>query len=181
MAHPIEDIIVHCKAGDRLAQRRLYDQFSNFAMGICYRYATDISEAKDMVQNTFVRIFQHIHDYDSTKGTFTTWLHRIAVHEAIAVKRKKQRWNLSESALAITELPYNSDVLDQITIEELRSIIDKLPESHRIILMLYYFDGFNHTEIAQLLSIEISSSRAKLSRAKSELTYHWNLIQQIGI
>ncbi len=181
MTHPIEQLITQCLAADRAAQRQLYEQFRDFVMRICHRYATDLAEAKDMVQNTFVRVFQHLEIYDPAKGTFTTWLHRIAVRESIAVKRKKQQWNLTESALVVAESTWSPDIIERLTVEELRAVVEKLPDSHRTILMLYYFDGFSHEEVAALLQIELSSSRAKLSRAKSALNYQWNLIQQSGL
>lgn len=181
MEHPIEALINRCRQNDRTAQRQLYEQFSAFVMRTCYRYATDLEEAKDMLQNTFVRVFHYLPDYDPAKGTFTNWIHRIAVHEAIAVKRKKQRWNLSDAVFAEADASCPPEVIQRLTVEELRAVIDKMPEIHRTILMLHYFDGLAHDEIATLMGIEISSSRARLSRAKTELIHRWNLNQQIGL
>lgn len=181
MEHPIEQVIARCRQNDRKAQRELYDRFDRFVMRICYRYANEMEEAKDMLQNTFVRVFHHLHDYDASKGTFVNWIHRIAVNEAIALKRKKYQWQLSEQALEQAEQACPSDIIQRLTVDELRALILTLPDIHRTVLMLHYFDGLTHEEMAELLGIALSSSRARLSRAKNELISRWNHHQQIGL
>lgn len=177
----IEELLLGCRQQDRTAQRALYDQFCDFVFRACYKYAVDVPEAQDMVQNTFVRVFTHIHEYDPAKGTFVNWLHRIAVREAIAVKRKNARLQFDESALAQLNPVVAGDIFEKMTLDEIKVSILKLPENHRTILMLHYFDGFAHDEIAELLQIEVSSSRARLSRARSELLHEWQHLKFAGL
>jgi RNA polymerase sigma-70 factor, ECF subfamily len=181
MTFPLDAVIQGCLSNHRLAQQQLYNQYANLVMQVCYRYATDIQEAQDMVQNTFIRVFDHLKQFDAGKGAFSTWIHTIAVREAIALKRKHPRWNLTESTFAQLESHYQSDIFDKMTVEELRQTVAKLPEIHRVVLMLHYFDGYSHEEIADLMGIEIASSRSRLSRARTELQHHWNLIHSPGL
>jgi RNA polymerase sigma-70 factor, ECF subfamily len=181
MAYSPEELLERCLANNRQAQQQLYNQFADMVMHVCYRYAAHVQEAEDMVQNTFIRVFQNLCHYDPAKGAFSTWIYTIAIREAISVKRKQPRWNLSESTFSQIESNYQTDIFDKLTVEELRQTIAKLPESHRVVLMLHYFEGYSHEEIADLLNIEISSSRSRLSRARTELNYHWNLIHSSGL
>ncbi len=178
MSHPVEELIRLCQKNDRKAQYALYGRFCDYAMKICYRFATNIEEAKDMVQNTFVRVFTHIHDYNPQKGTFVAWLHQIALREALAVRRKKTNWQSVELAvLEYTDRQTNEDIIDKMTVDDMESLIRKLPESQRIILLLYYFDDCTHEEIADILNIGVSSSRSRLTRARAELLRQWTQLQ----
>lgn len=175
MSHPVEDLIKLCQKNDRKAQYALYGRFCDYAMNICYRFAANIEEAQDMVQNTFVRVFTHIQDYDSQKGSFVAWLHQIALREAMAVRRKKMHWQSVElAAVEYADSQTKEDIIDKMTLDEMESLVRKLPESHRIILLLYYFDDCTHEEIADILGIGVSSSRSRLTRARAELLHQWN-------
>jgi RNA polymerase sigma factor (sigma-70 family) len=175
MNQTIEHIIQKCLLQDRAAQRLLYQQYCEVVMQACYRYASDINEAKDMVQNTFIRVFQHLEVYNPTLSSFATWISRIAVREAIALKRKKKKLDFNDDIFEKVEQSIVPEIIDKLEIEEVRVLIEKLPENHRIILNLYYFEEFSHQEIASMLGIEISSSRSKLTRAKAELNVQWKL------
>jgi len=181
MQPPLAPIIDRCLQHDRAAQKLLFQQYKDTVMSACYRYATDINEAKDMAQNTFIRVFHHLVDYDADKGSFVTWISRIAVREAIAIKRKNKRLIFPDSQMPLTDEVLPPQIIDQLSIAELKNLIEKMPESHKIILNLYYFDEFSHQEIAELLGIETSSSRSKLTRAKAELQTQWKLASQTGL
>lgn len=169
------ELISRCLRLEPAAQKQLYLAHKDAVMYVCYRYASDMDEAKDMVQNTFIRVFNHLGDYDPDKGRFSTWIGRIAIREAIAVKRKNKKLVFTESLETVLEQPFEAESELETNIENLRKTIENLPENHRIILMLYYFDELSHQEIADLLQIEVSSSRSKLTRAKAELAQRWKL------
>lgn len=141
-------------------------------MSIIYRYTRQIDISKDLLQETFIKIFKKLSDFNEEKGSFHNWTARIAINETLQYKRNK---NIFSEIVDLTENMKTVDdsVLNSLTVEELRSIIYRLPEVHQVILNLFYFDEYSHNEIAELLQIEPSSSRSRLTRARKILAFHW--------
>lgn len=169
----IETIIQKCFKNDRQAQKLLYHRYKDRLISIAYRYDNDINTAKDILQNTFIKIFKNLDSFNSEKGSFEQWITRILINEALMHKRKNKNF-ISNDSLDVFEKYINIDHLDQITIEELRIIIEKLPEVHRVILNLYYFEEYTHKEIASILGIKESSSRSQLSKSRRILKLKWD-------
>ncbi len=157
---------------DRAAQKLLYHQHKDRLMSIIYRYTRQIDISKDLLQETFIKIFKKLSDFNEEKGSFNNWTARIAINETLQYKRSK---NIFSNTVDLTEKMKTIDdsVLNTLTIEELRSTIDRLPEVHQVILNLFYFDEYSHSEIGDLLNIEPSSSRSRLTRARKILAFQW--------
>ncbi len=164
-----------CIHQDRAAQKQLYLDHCHRLMGIAYRYAVDVEEAKDIVQNSFIRIFSKLETFDVVKGNFSAWSKTICIREAIAIKRKNSQLIFTEDILQIAEREGHDLEVEDLPEQMLKNIMEKLPENHKTILMLYYFDEYSHKEVAEILDIKESSSRSKLTRAKTELTLQWKL------
>lgn len=140
-------------------------------MSIAYRYDSDINTAKDVLQNTFIKIFNNLRKFDSEKGSFDQWSSRILINEILMLKRKNKEFiNINDGIEVYTKI----DSIDKMTIKELRNVINNLPEVHKVILNLYYFEEYSHKEIASLLGIKESSSRAQLSKSRNLLKTKWN-------
>ena len=167
------DIIQKCIDGDRSAQKHLYLCLSDELMAVAYRYTRDMDFAKDVVQNTFVRIFYNLEGYDVEKSGIVTWSKKICIHEAISFLRKHKKMVIQYDIDEVI-LPFQKEYEDEnFSPEVLRKKIDNLPEEHRMIIQLYYYDELSHKEIATLLNIQESSSRSRLSRAKDQLRINW--------
>jgi RNA polymerase sigma-70 factor (ECF subfamily) len=161
-----EDLIKGCIRKEREAQKALYDRYADILLGICVRYATDTAEAEDILQEGFVRIFTYISDY-SGKGSLFNWMRKIMINTAITVYHRnlKHRYHQEIDAVqepARDEMPGSSD----FTREELLGVIRSLPEGYRIIFNLYAVEGFKHKEIAEMLGIDINTSKSQYSRAR---------------
>lgn len=170
------EIIKKCINQDRVAQKQLYLDHCHRLMSTANRYAKDMDEAKDIVQNTFIRIFNNLETYNFKKGNFISWTATICIREAIAIKRQNQPLIFKEDIVDVVEKQTQQLEIDHgVSLESLQSAINSLPENYKTILMMYYYDDLNHKEIAHILEIKESSSRSKLSRAKEELTKKWKL------
>ncbi len=167
-----KQIIKQCLKNDRAAQKLLYQTHKDRLMSVIYRYANDIGLAQDLLQETFIKIFANLKSFDLEKGTFKSWSSRIAVNEYLQHKRKRNELTFEEN---LPELISDSEstMIAKLTVEELKVIIEKMPEKHRMILNLFYFESYSHEEISKLLGIKKSSSRAQLSRAKKVLESIW--------
>ncbi len=164
-----EQLIIKCKKGNARAQKLLYDKFGGKLMGICYRYAGDTDEAKDILQEGFIKIFENLNKYKGV-GSFEGWMKRIVVNTALDNIRKNKKLKLNED---IDDLDYklvsNSYIEEKMAADDLLNILSKLPIGYRTIFNLYAIEGFSHKEIAEKLSISVSTSKSQYSRAKSIL------------
>jgi RNA polymerase sigma factor (sigma-70 family) len=162
------EIIEGCIKHDRKTQKVLYDKYSRFLLGICLRYVADKAEAEDILQESFLKIFLNIKDYSGT-GSFTGWLRKIAVNTAITHYHKnlKFRYHLEIEEYVSAETGTTGFDEDFFTADELYKILNELPNGYRLIFNLYAVEGYKHKEIAEMLGIDVNTSKSQYCRAKS--------------
>lgn len=174
--------IIHgCKKQDAKSQKALFMLFSEALFATCVRYTGDENAAKDVLQESFLAVFQYIHTYDEQKGNILPWMTKICINQALKhIKSKYVLLDLHDSYPA--DLPYPEPTPHELMqIEELFHLIKKLPEPYRTVFNLFEIEGYSHHEIAELLQIKEGSSRSILSRAKKLLTQHLTHFQLKGI
>lgn len=163
----LEKVIAECQKSKRQAQVKLYKQYSGVLLGICTRYVADKSEAQDILQEAFLKIFSNIKSY-SGKGHFESWMKRIVVNTAIThFNREKKNYyheeieNVNENAVTVELSPDK-----EYDFKELSRMLTTMPEGYRVIFNLFAIEGYKHKEIAQQLNIEESTSKSQYLRAK---------------
>lgn len=137
-------------------------------MRISLRYARDEHEAKDIVQNAFVKVFTKISSYKAKKGTFESWLSRIVVNEALQLYRKQQRYVDWESE-SVFDGAVPAAALENLQAADIIALLRELPNGYRVVFVLSVVEGYTHQEIAKELGITASTSRSQLARAKKLL------------
>ena len=160
------EIIQKCKAYDKAAFKELVRVYSPALMSVCVRYMGDRHFAEDMLQESYIRIFNNILQYEA-KGSFKSWLFRIAATTCLKELRKKQVIIDSE----ITDYDV-SDSNETFTLDDesgILKIIEKLPLPYRLVFNLYVIEGYSHKEIAEMLGITEGTSKSQLARAKGIL------------
>jgi RNA polymerase sigma-70 factor (ECF subfamily) len=164
-----EDLIARCKAGDREAHYRLYKLYSKAMFNVGYRITGREEDAEDALQEAFISAFRNLENYRGD-AVFGAWLKRIVVNKAINILKKRKhemmpedgRWDVAE-----TETPV--EYKEELTVDRVKKAIDKLPDGYRSVLSLYLLEGYDHQEIAEILSISESTSKSQLNRAKNKL------------
>ena len=155
-------------SGERAALCRLYDRYSEYAMAIGLRYIPDCDEARDVLQDSFVKILTSIGRFDYRgEGSLKSWVSRIVANRAIDYIKQHQRLqftdevpeNINEEEPEIGGVP--PDILD--------GMIGQLPAGYRVVLNLFVFEQLSHRDIAQRLGITESASTSQLFRAKRML------------
>lgn len=165
----IDELIKHCKAGERKAQELLYNRYASKMLGVCFRYAADRMEAEDMLQNGFIRVFQKISDYRG-EGSFEGWIRRIMVHSSIEFYRKHHKMmQVADFDDEAHDQPVNPDVTANLAAKDLMVLIQQLPPGYRIVFNLFAIEGYSHKEIAALTGITEGASKSQLSRARAVL------------
>lgn len=165
----ISKLIKGCKACDPRAQKQLYLLFADEMMSIANRYAKDLPEARDIVHDTFLKVFKSIQKFEEGRGSFGGWIARILINHAIAKHRRQKRMvPLAEEDFSLKPSE-DFSILDTLAAEDILNLIKQLPERSRTIFNLYVIEGFKHDEIGTLLNISASTSRSQLTRAKKLL------------
>lgn len=165
----IADIIEGCRQWKRSSQEALYRQFFGYAMAICLRYANNKDEAIEILNDGFLKIFNHINTYDTTRP-FKSWLSKIMANTAIDHLRSKKRISFSEDITQAYDLGVSDDkALDKLAYDELLQLVQELPPAYKTVFNLYVMEGFQHQEIANLLGISEGTSKSNLFKAKKIL------------
>ena len=159
----------NCQRGDRVAQRLLYISFVDKLFNVSIRYSRDKSEAKDVLQDSFVKIFDKVARFDGNLIQLESWMIKIVVNTALQNYRKQKKTFYTDNNSLVFEKHIPPTILDKLEYEEFKRIICQLPDDLRITFNLSFVEGYKHKEIASLLGIKESSSRTRLTRAKKLL------------
>lgn len=165
-------IIDGCKARNRDSQKSLYFLTIARMKSVLQRYCDDINDAKDIMQSTYLNIFEKIGQFDTNKGDFDAWTRRILINEYFQLLRKRKKI-ISLPETYIEDGESQSFDWSRFTIIEVKHVISKLSESHALLLNLYFFEQYEYKELADLLDIKESSVRGNLTRAKKAFENQW--------
>jgi RNA polymerase sigma-70 factor, ECF subfamily len=182
----LDQIIKECRQYNKFAQKLLYDRYAPIMNGICFRYVSDPDSVKDIVQDGFIKVFSKIKQY-SGNGSFEGWMKRIFINGAISYLREQQKTlkhlNIEEvdendifhNQLDGEESLINKDVIDDFQLiisadfseSELLEVLKRIPVKYRTVFNLFCIENYKHEEIAQVLDIDVSTSRTRLLRARN--------------
>ncbi|MDC6384502.1 sigma-70 family RNA polymerase sigma factor [Flagellimonas taeanensis] len=163
------ELVEKCKANDRQAQLKLYRQYCDGMFGVAMRFLKNPDDAEDVLQESFIKAFQRIHQFKG-EVTFGAWLKRIVVNGSIDfLKSKHQRTEeLDENYLHVAEED-DWSVEESISLEQVKAAIEELPGKYRYVVQLFLVEGYDHSEISQILGISDTASRTRLLRGKAQL------------
>jgi RNA polymerase sigma factor (sigma-70 family) len=166
LADIIKDIITGCIAGKRNCQSDLYNLFSPKMMIVCLRYSKNLEEAEEILQDGFIRVFKFIGQFKN-EGSFEGWIRKIMVN--CALQKLRSQVNLRPLVSLNTQLhdeASEDSTIENINGKEMLNLVQALSPAYRMVFNLYYFEGYKHREIAELLGIEEGTSKSNLSQAK---------------
>jgi len=139
------------------------------------RYADDDDEAKDILQNGFIKVFKSVENYKGD-GSFEGWVKRIVINTAIDnYRRKKVKPVVVDSELTdrlgsnMEEEVEDDSIYQQIPIKAVLDAVQYLSPAYRTVFNLYVLEGYNHNEIAEMLTISVGTSKSNLSKARLNL------------
>lgn len=163
------DLVERCKANNRKAQMALYKQYCSGMFCVAMRFLNNEGDAEDVLQESFLKAFQKI---DQFKGevTFGAWLKRIVINTCLDFRKAKneQLVTLDENYMLLEE-DDNWKVSDDINIGTVKNAIGELPEKYSNVVQLFLVEGYDHSEISQILDIKETTCRTRLLRGKGYL------------
>lgn len=163
-----EKLIAACRKGDSKAQREIYEKYSPLMFAVCRRYVEQLDAAEDILICGFTKAFQKIDQFKG-EGSFEGWIRRIMVNEALSHIRKNKSMYLEVEIEKAEREPDMGLISQQLEVEDLQKLIDRLPSGYRTVFNLYAIEGYSHKEIAERLEISENTSKSQLSRARTHL------------
>lgn len=164
-----QELIQACIAHDRIAQKKMYDLFAPFILGIIRRYTYDLTLADEILNDTFYKIFTALHQY-AFKGSIEGWMRRIAINTITDTFRKYVKNEPSHKTdIADIDLYIPGDAAGRLNYKALLELIHTLPKTQRTVFNLFVFEQFSHKEIAEYLGLNENNSRWYLNDARKRL------------
>jgi len=164
----VSQLVERIRQKDQRAMSQFYEMYIGELSSVCYRYVPDKNDAKDVLQNSFVKIFTSIPTMDYRgEEAFRAWLKRVVANAALDFLRNRRRLPFVEQTVAeLEETDDGEPQPERISSEQLHQLISELPVGYRTVLNLYVFENYSHRQIAALLGISESTSGSQLYYAK---------------
>lgn len=151
--------------GDRAAFEEIYRRYVNRVYGLCLRLTTDVGEAENLTQDTFIKAWFAIAGY-AGRGNLGGWLGRVAVNLWRDRFRATARRGRLMEEVAAEPRQSRDRVIDLLTALDLERCIARLPEGGRLVFVFHDVEGYTHREIAELLDLAVGTVKAQLHRAR---------------
>jgi RNA polymerase sigma factor (sigma-70 family) len=167
----IEELILLCRQKNQKAQCEVYNRYAKAMYNVSFRIVKDVHFAEDVMQEGFLKAFIKINDYKQ-EVSFGAWLKRIVVNCSIDFYKKNNQfkpedfdttlYKIEEKESALTE----SINFNELKVKQILEVINSLKYNYRMVLTLFFIEGYDQEEISEILNISYANCRTTLSRAK---------------
>jgi RNA polymerase sigma factor (sigma-70 family) len=161
-------LIEECIKGNEDAQKELYGKYAAKLYAICGRYSNNYQVAEDILQDSFIHIFDNLISFRS-QGSFEGWMKHITINTALQSLKKKKLLSVSLNDTSGPEIACNENIFSSLSSKDIIAMIQQIPEGYREVLNLFSIDGYSHKEIAKMLDITEANSKIRLNRARNML------------
>jgi RNA polymerase sigma-70 factor (ECF subfamily) len=160
-----DDLVRRAAQGDIEAYEMIYRQHVGRVHALCLRMSRDRSEADELTQETFVRVWERLASFRG-ESAFSTWLHRVTVNVVIAELRRRGRWRERFVDQEPDDVGVAQPAFSAGDDRDLERAIANLSPQARLVFVLHDVEGYKHGEIAELTGIAVGTSKAHLHRAR---------------
>jgi RNA polymerase sigma-70 factor, ECF subfamily len=177
-------VVARFLEGEKRAFTELVERYQARLLNFVYRTTGDRERAEDLVQETFIRVYRHIHRFDQSKK-FSTWVYTIASNLAknelrnrsrnplVLFQTIKKNWGADERPLEWEDNTYRPD--DLFRKRHLKNLVDsvveELPEHHRVVFVLREMEGKTYEEIADITGCNLGTVKSRLNRARNNFAH----------
>jgi RNA polymerase sigma-70 factor, ECF subfamily len=168
------DLARRLKARDATVVGELYDRYGRLAYTLIYRIVRDQSVAEDLVQESFLRVWNRAQAFDAERGSLGPWILAVARNQALDYIRSVQGRVWSGIVSADSEHPgafrdWEGDMLDGIRLDQVRTALTKLSDNQRTVIELAYFEGLSQSEMADRLKQPLGTVKTWIRTALKTL------------
>lgn len=172
-AYSEQEMIAGCRQKSRAVQEYLYKTYYSMFLKVCARYAKEMQDAEQLLNDGFLKIFTQIEKFNNA-GSFEGWMRRIMVNTCLDYLRSsalKEEMVMHVRAVPAEEsnLSVTNVGMENVAFKDMVQYIQSLPTMTRTVFNMYVFDGFNHKEIGAQLEISEGTSHWHLHQARSLL------------
>ena len=167
-----QQLIDLLKRKDQRAYIYLYDNYAAALFGMIKRIVGESEESTDLLQETFVKIWRNIDQFDASKGRLFTWLVQVARNTAIDFKRSSQsKRNNQTNSIELMITDEDEKWVTYISTDHLglNKVMERLREDYRIIIDMAYFQGYTQDEISKVLDIPLGTVKTRARAALIQL------------
>ena len=162
------ELVLRLKDRDKNAMAYLYDKYSAALLGVASRIIKDDDISEEVLQDVFMKIWNKIDQYDTSRGRFFTWMMNLTRNAAIDKLRSKEISRSSKTD-SMDDYVYRVDSRNSTEMHTdgigVRALLNDLVEEQKFILEKVYFEGFTHTEIAEEYDIPLGTVKSRLRSA----------------
>lgn len=168
-----EDIVVRCQQGEKAAFRGVVQTYQRMVFSLSLKLLCDEEEARDMVQETFIRVWQRIEEYDTQKN-FTTWIYTIATRLCLdRLKRMQHVVSMPDDELVFRRYASDTDTHRALENKEWVSIVrmlaDGLGEKQRMVFTLCHLEGLTSSEVEEITGLDAKQVKSNLYVARQTI------------
>ena len=174
------ELVAQYLNGQRFAFTEIADRYQERLLNFIYRTIGDRDRAEDLVQETFVRVYRHLHRFDPARK-FSTWIYTIASNLAknelrnrarnplVLFHSLKRNWDADHRPLEFEDNAYRPDDLfrKRRVREQVEAAVAQLPEHHRVVFVLRELEGKSYEEISEITGVTLGTVKSRLNRARN--------------
>ena len=170
----IDELILLCKQKNQKAQSEIYHRYAKSMYNVSFRIVKDAHFAEDVMQEGFLKAFTKIDDFKQ-EVAFGAWLKRIVVNCSIDFYKKNNQFKSEDFEATLYKIEdvttdiTESNSFNELKVKQILETINALKYNYRMVLTLFYIEGYDSEEISEILKISYSNCRTTLSRAKESL------------
>ena len=170
----IDELVALCRNKNQKAQFEIYNRYCKAMYNVAFRIVKDEHFAQDVMQEGFLKAFTKIDSYKQ-EVAFGAWLKRIIINYSIDFYKKNNQFQFDDFEQNLYKIEdINDNIIDDAGFNDLKvnqvlTIINGLKDNYRMVLNLFYIEGYDQEEICEILDISYANCRTTLSRAKESL------------
>ncbi|MDQ3016159.1 MAG: RNA polymerase sigma factor [Bacteroidota bacterium] len=162
------EIISGCVRNDRKSQEQMYKRYFHTMMTMCMKYTKDEDKALLILNDGFLKVFQKIGTFRS-EGSLEGWIRRLIYHTLADFYKKENTYIKFIQFEFPAEKQTQSTPSDPLELQDLISLLDKIPERSSAVFRLFAIEGYSHEEISDMMQISTGTSKWHLSHARERL------------
>jgi RNA polymerase sigma-70 factor, ECF subfamily len=168
------ELVVRLQKRDPQALAELYDRYGRVAYSLILRVVRDAAIAEDLVQETFLRVWNRVQGFDAEKGAIGPWLLAVARNRAIdylrsAGGRERNALEFEETDHPSLYTDMESGLLMSDKARHVKAAMERLPANHRQVIELAYFEGLSQTEMAERMGQPLGTVKTWVRTALKSL------------
>jgi RNA polymerase sigma-70 factor (ECF subfamily) len=161
-------LVKDCKLGNRQAMSKLVSKYQKPVFNAAYRLLGNADDAADITQTVFLKVFEHIDDYNP-RFKFFSWVYRITINESLnQIKKQRQQEPLADSEVSTWQSPAQS-LESKALCDRVQMALKSLNEEYRTVVIMKHLSGFSYQQISEILQLPEKTVKSRLYTARQSM------------